>query len=319
MFCGNRIHKNYISELAFGSNKSESYLGKLYLWHILFLIIFNKKKCSLIVIEGNNLHQFIFVKKDSFFIPVWIKGIVDIPLVATNRSLKEDMRVIRKNQLDFMVTTDLDHIYDFYHNMYLPSIRVRHEERAFEIDFSSIQKEVENCDCKLLLVTQENKTISGVLLVDGNIPRLWVSGVRDANPIFWKCGAIGATYYFASLYWAERGYKQMNLGLTRGFLNDGVLQYKKKLNFVITGHDPNGFIIKPLNISSGLVAFLIGNPFVYLNDNKLISAVFMKKDKKSLNKVSEERQKKYDIKGLNGLNIFLYDEHNNKIIKKSRL
>jgi hypothetical protein len=74
---------------------------------------------------------------------------------------------------------------------------------------------------------------------------------------------------------SEQGYRQVHLGASRAFLNDGVLQYKKKWGMAIAGERADGWIINALQDDAATRSFLINNPFSYENSGELCVAVFL--------------------------------------------
>jgi hypothetical protein len=314
IIAGSETQKNYIEKIAFNSICKESYIGKKYFWHLYYLIKKNKDNCSLAIVEGDVLHRYLYEYKNDFYIPIWLKSAVDIPLLVNNRSSKEDLRRIRKNKLDYIITKEPSQLHDFYYNMYLPSVKSRHQERTIVMEFGKMMQKVEEGDCELLLVTKQGESIAGVLImISGGMPRLWSNGIRDANPIYWKDRAIAATYYFSSQYLAKQGYKQMHMGLSRSFLADGILQLKKKWNNKVIAWDRKGFIIKPIRISNGVRGFFINNPFVHISKNQLRGAVFIANDKQCSHETFEQFQAKYFIAGLSELNIFSINDNYEKV------
>lgn len=306
--------KNYISKIAFNNSCKESYIGKKYFWHLYYLIRKNKNNCSLAIIEGDVLHRYLYENKNDFYIPIWLKSSAKIPLVVNNRSSKEDLRRIRKNRLDYIISKEPEQLNDFYYNMYLPSVKSRHQERTIVMEFDKMMQKVKEGHCKLLLVTKDGATIAGVvIMISGGMPRLWSNGIRDANPIYWKDRAIAATYYFSSQYLAEQGYNQMHIGLSRSFLSDGILQLKKKWNSQVIAWDRKGFIIKPLKISNGAKGFFINNPFVHISRNKPYGAVFVAEDQQCSDETFNQLQSKYYQGGLSELNIFSIDDNYKKV------
>lgn len=309
--------KNYISKIAFNNSCKESYIGKKYFLHLYYLIRKNKYNCSLAIIEGDVLHRSLYENKNDFYTPLWLKSTVDIPLKATNKSAKDDLRIIRKFKLGYQITTDPVHLQDFYYNMYLPTVKQRHGDRTVAMEYAKMMQKVQEGKCILLLVKKQSKSIAGgVILTSGDLPRLWSNGLRDANPLYKKEGAIYATWYFSSKYLVKQGYKKMHVGLTRSFLRDGVLQYKKKWNNKIIDWDRKGFIIKPLHLLDSVKGFFINNPFVHIHKDQPCGAIFIANNMQGSPKIIEQFQSKYYIRGLSELDIY---SMNNAYVRKHKV
>ena len=246
IFAGSVAQKVHLSEVAFDGECTEHCYGKLYFWRILYLLRTNKSRCDIAFIEGSRLHRFLYKRSSDFFMPIWLKTRVAIPLLVTSSSYKEDIRRIKKAGLSYEITRDREKIDDFYHNMYRPAVNASHGKSTIEINYDNMKKFLDQDKCVLLLVIKEGVSIAGVLIILGDVPRLWAGGMRSGDPGYRKCSAYTATYHFASHYLAGQGYQTLHLGMSRSFLNDGILQYKNKFEQQITGSDNSGFVFKVL-------------------------------------------------------------------------
>lgn len=303
-YIGNQKNKDYINKIIFDDNYNETYIGKKFFWHLYYILNKNKYKCSLAIIEGRAIEQHLFGALNDFFVPLWLESVADLPLDAKNRSSKRELVRVTKNKLEYIVTKDSEMFNDFYYNMHIPMIESRYKSGAFKASYEDLIDKIKEECYELLLIKKQNIFISGVLLNRcEKIPRLWKSGIRDFK--YWNEGAIGATYIYASEYLHQKGYEKVSFGLTRGFLNDGVLHYKKKWDATFKISDERGYIFKPLIVSDGLKGFFKNNPFIYKEEeDKLYGAVFIDESEEYVEEDSMQLQKEYNIKGLLGLNIF---------------
>ena len=314
IYMGREGQMNYIKNLIFKGNCKEKYIEKRSFWH-LFHLIKNLSKCSLIIIEGHCQDYKSDTEKGEFFIPLWLQGSVNIPLVATNRSIKSDLKKIRKYQLEYVVTKELNQFHDFFYNMYLPYIKNRHQNRALLMSYDIMIQRAKDKTCELLLVKKDNEPIAGMVIVfEKNHPRLWSLGVKDGNPSHVKIGVVAATYYFSSLYLVGRGYEKMHTGSSRAFLKDGVLQFKKKWGMRVTPNDTSGFLLKPLSRSEGLKGFFVRNPFVFVNGGKLSSAVFIENDEMDTDESYEKFHKNYYLVGLDEMIVYQFGDKENRML-----
>lgn len=275
LFAGGARQKDYIARLVFAGRCNESFEGKLYLWRLLWLLHGKRHDFSAALIEGRTLHRKIFQRKGDFYLPLWVTSTIELPLTATNKSSREDMRRIRKHGLAYEVTREHADLRDFYENMYLPTISDRHGNVSFRVDFDELKRVVSKGDNQLLLIKHGAVPIAGVAIVfKQELPQLWLAGVRDSSNDFRRIGAVGATYYFPANYLFDRGYKEMGLGRTRPFYNDGVMQYKCKWRHRFTGFDRDGMVFKLLSKSAGLREFLSNQPFFCLQSGILLGTLF---------------------------------------------
>ena len=302
---GSKENMNLLIKLAFGRSYEEHYLGKLWLWKIDRTVKEKGCECSLMVLEApESLRRLLM--KNCFYIPGWIFGEVDISddsSLFKNSSLQSDLRRIRKNRLHFEVRNEIDQLYNFYHNMYVPYISKAHDNRAIITDYDFLVHEFRKCD--LLLIKKDQIYIAGCLISHkGNEPRLWSLGVKDANTAYINDGAIGALFYFAVKHLKGRGYNKVNFGLSRPFMNDGVLRYKKKWGLKIISADKIGFMIEPLSQTDGLCGFLLNNPFIFLEKQNFNGAIFVNNEHSFTGKDFERIYKDYYLPGMSHLNIY---------------
>lgn len=303
LYIGNEKNKNYIKEITFKDNCNEVYLGKKFFWHLYYMVSKNRYKCSLAIIEGKAIERHLFGAMKDFFVPLWLDNIASLPLPVTHKSTKRDLRRLQKSKLEYIVTRDLGMVNDFYYNMHIPMIRTRYKTGAFETSYDEIMDKMKDHPYELLLIKKENIFIAGGLLNRcDKIPRIWKNGIRDFK--YWNEGAIAAIYIYGSEYLHQEGYEKVSFGLTSGFLNDGVLRYKKKWDISLELSDKKGYIFKPLIVSDGLKDFFKSNPFIYKEKDKLYGAVFIDESKECLEEDYSQFQKEYGVKGLSGLNIY---------------
>jgi hypothetical protein len=274
LFAGGDRQKDYFCRLAFSGNGRETYLGKLYAWQLLYRLRAKRRHFDLAVIEGKRLQRLLFQSSADFFVPLWLETIVDLPLRATNKGAKEDLRRIRKHQLTWELRQDEPALREFYDRLYLPTVLDRHGENTYISDYDELTEHILRQRGHLLFVKQGELAIAGVVILPGNPPRLWLAGIRDSSSAHRRNGAVGATYVFPARYLEQEGYSQMALGRTRGFFNDGVMQYKNKWNHVISGYDIDGVVLKLMSASPGLVGFLKNQPFASEVNGELVANLF---------------------------------------------
>ena len=307
LFAGGDKQKDYIAGLVFDGACRETSAGKLYFWNILYLIHRNSNYFALAFIEGRRLHQLLYQGAKDYYIPLWLESCVELPLKATTKGAKEDLRRIRKHQLTYELSTDLEALQDFYNNMYLATIHARHEKSAVSSSFEEFSGVVSSSDNKLLLVKHGETAIAGVVLQMTAVPRLWIAGIRDSSNTYRRMGAVGATYHFPAQYLTEQGYRQMSLGRSRSFFNDGVLQYKAKWNHHLSGFDKDGMVVKMLTASDALLGFLGNQPFACVEHGELHATVFIDASNQSNERKLKEIDALRSLQGLAGVSVFSLD------------
>jgi hypothetical protein len=315
LYAGSESHKNHIAHLVFKGNCTETHLGQKNALALQKILNSNELNFDLSIIEGLNLHRWFYKKQTDFFIPLWLKAQVDIPLVVSNRSTKDDVRRIRKNNLAYHKATTQNDYDTFYQKMYLPTMSNRHDDRTIAMDYHSMMNQFENYGAELLLFTMEDKDISGTIIRhDGALPTLWSTGILNGSDRYWKTGIASASYFFCSKHLSNQGFKRLDMGLSRAFLNDGVLQFKKKWNakFAIAGK--RGFILKINTYSEAVKQFLKHHPFAFTEDNKLHGAAILPAED-----ITAETQKrintKYKVDGLDEFHLYTHNNHETELIE----
>ena len=300
------INKNYILELMFGKCHQESYLGNVWLWNIRKVIKEKGRKCTFCVLQMDESLVKFLRQKSLFYIPNWVVGVVNIegdPKLKKDSSLKSDLRRIRKQKLQFEVTQNPKKFDDFYYNMYLPHITKSHGSSALILSYDVMKTAYDQWE--LLIVKKDEMPIAGIIIAYGHMPCLREMGVRDSNPQYIKDGAVGALFYYSTLYLKRKQFTNVHFGWSRAFLVDGVLQYKKKWSLQIIGASTYGYALKIINYNSAAKYFLQENPFIFKNRDLFKAAIFMKNDVaflsiEELNKI----KKQCYLEGLSCLNIY---------------
>ena len=304
------MNMNYILELVFGSSGQKLYLGRVWMWNIPKMIAKKGQSCSLMVVQVHESLRNLLRPSKWFYIPLSVSGEVDIPIdqsVMKKHTVKTDLRKIRDNSLGFEVAQDPQQFDDFYYNMYTPYITEAHSANAFILPYEEMRAEFKNCD--LLLITKQEKRIAGSLIVyEETGPRLWAPGNRDSNRHYLKDGARGALYHFSFLFLKEKGYTTVNLGRSKAFLRDGVLQYKRKWSQRIVATSPYVYALKIISFTNGAKAFLQQNPFIFENGGTLNGAVFVDEEKALTSKDFVKIDKQFFNPGLSKLYIYCFHD-----------
>jgi len=308
-YAGSRENRNYIINLIFDNLYKENYIGKMWIWGVLKKVKEEKINCSLMVVEAPRVFSLFSITGKWFYIPCWISGEIDISngisSLITNESLKSDIRKIKKNHLSFESTNEIFQLYDFYHNMYLPYITEAHDDEAIVMEYDLIKEEFKNCD--LILVKNREEYIGGILIrYIGKSVHLWCIGIKNGNGDYLQLGVVGALYYFSFCYLKDKGFKKIELGDTRAFLKDGVLQYKKKWGMRIIRASQTGFLINVLSASNSAKEIFFSNPFIYMDKGKLEGAIFIKNDRLISEKDFREIYKSYYRYGISKLIIYRF-------------
>lgn len=309
IYGGDLQSRNFIISLAFGDKYEVIELGKRGLFDIFLNAKGIRQSCCIMILKVNDTLCKVIKTNRDFYIPLWVHGEVDIPLASLKKSIKSIVKKINREKLSFEVTTEECKISSFYHNMYLPYVNQRHGNMAIPTEYKYVKQYLETGACDLMFVKRKSEYIAGLLILyEKSGPRLWLLGIKDGDQCYLKDHAGTACYYLASSYLQEQGYGSVNLGGSRAFLNDGVLQFKKKWGFRLVGKSEGGFLIRPVFGSTGFKGFFHRNPFIYMDQKRLCGAIFVENDQDCFSKSFEKLCKGLWLNGLSTLNIYRFSD-----------
>lgn len=275
-YSGEEPLKQYWARVMFGSGLMVSYAGKRCKVQKDWLISAGSSKAD-ISVECVSLRE---IKggqgRPGFLIPAWVRGDMDFSLIDfTTKSMKNDIRKIRKNAYSFEVATGRDMIERFYKDMYVPFARGHYGEESCLTDYEGFLRDVDNK--RLLLIKRDGECVAGELFyLKGRHVEVMELAVKPGRPDLIKEGAIHALYYFRYLYFKDKPDLRIDIMGTRAFYNDGVMSYKRKWGYRLTGLLTETVLRLRLHGDTPAVrSFLINNPFIALEDDKLVGQVFL--------------------------------------------
>lgn len=269
-------NRSYLLHQFLGDAYCERCLGRKWLWDIPKIAAGEGRGCCMVAVSTLGRFRGLLKPGRWLYVPGWVAGDIDLPLsprVLQTETVRSDLRKIQKKSLQFRVTREIADFDDFYDRMYVPYVAHAHGDSAVIAPHEAMRANFK--DCELLLVLQEGNSIAGMLISYSQAtPRLCSMGIRDANRDFVRDGAIGALYHFSLRYLQEKGFGKVNLGLSRSFLLDGVLRYKKKLGLRLSRAGKEWFAVRVLEDSEVARRLLRETPVVFESDGALYGAVF---------------------------------------------
>jgi hypothetical protein len=269
--------RGYLTQLLFREGVRESDLGSLWLWELASSRRARKRGCSLVVIQVEPFLRKLLEEDDWFFIPLWVVGTVALPIPAKalkHKAIRSDLQAIEHAGLQSRVTRELELFDDFYHAMYVPHVTKAHAASVYVTPYDEMRARLP--DSELVLVHDEERDVAGMLvLYEEARPRLWSAGVRDGDRRYLKQGALSAVYHYSLQHLAGKQFSSASLGLSRAFLNDGVLRYKRKWGQTLAGTAAARIALKVVADTPASRACLQSNPFVFETSGTLYGAVFL--------------------------------------------
>ena len=276
---GEGLNHNYFLDLAFNGEPRKTDLGRVRLMDVFQANRKMEKDAPMVVLETNqSLHDW---RNDGgwFFIPAWVTSEVALPIpekCLRHDSIKTTFRKIRKHGYEYEVTRDEERFIDFYNNMHLPYITKEFGNRAKLDSFAEKRGQCELFDLVLLRkASQPDLFIAGFLIIyEPAGARVWSVGVRDGNMEHVQEGVLAALYIFSFEHLVKNGHKRTSMGSSRPCLRDGVLKFKRKMAHKIITSQWSGFSLRIFALTPGTKAFLLNNPFIFRQKERLYGAVF---------------------------------------------
>lgn len=298
--------RRYLTQLLFGESGREIDLGQLWLWQLCGAGWARKHGCSLVLVQVDPFLRRFLERGDWFFIPLWLGGTTSLPItseILASDSVRSDLNAIGKAGLGARVTRDAERFEDFYHHMYVPHVTAAHGASVYVNPYDTMKARLADSD--LVLVHDGERDIAGMMIVyDDSGPRLWSMGVREGDRRYLKQGALAALYHFSLEHLAAKGFHSVSLGLSRAFLNDGVLRYKRKWAQRLTDTTAPKIALRAATDTPASDAFLHNNPFIFETEGKLYGALFLREEDPVTTGTAKRLKRRYFHDGLAKLVLF---------------
>jgi GNAT superfamily N-acetyltransferase len=231
---------------------------------------------------------------------------------AKNRNAYADVQAMKKYNYDFEFTKDESLCELFYSKMYVPYIRNRYQGEEIVLPYAAIRGEFKKGGVLLVKDTVTGKYLSGSIVnIQGDIFYPRKLGILNGDPELLKKEVLTALYISYFRFMEQNKLRRINVGGSRSFLNDGVLKYKEKwapdIRFNL--HHDNVLIFQLRGPSEAMDRFLLKNPFISMEKEKLIGNIFVPADADS---DTDSLRKVYSIKGLPDVRIVRIPPQGNK-------
>jgi hypothetical protein len=233
---------------------------------------------DLTIVRADRLSAQNFLGKDYLAVPEWIAMRLAVPqdldaLVRGNRSIREDMRLVRRHKLQPLVTEGEERFDEFYDSMYLPFSRARHGAKAIIRSRQFLRR----CNRKggILWVMQDNQALAGVVFERNNdvLDMQAIGMVTGELPLKMR-GIMAALYYHSIAYARQLGCAEVNFGAARPSLHDGLLRYKRKWGNALCDN-PNSYydLLVRWNSVNGVVKDFFSHTGLIFRDEGGLSAI----------------------------------------------
>jgi hypothetical protein len=214
-----RLDLSFIEQ--FSTDVKITKIGELYVWNLM---------------RYSQTHEMVIIELHKYLAPFFRDGLITVPWVRQILDLKIPIENIikpiheRKKIAQFQVEIlkDINELKKFLEITYIPYILERYPNSSIDdLDFENFKERWFKNSGELLIIKKNNHPIGGAYceFID-NTYHFCLNGLINKN--FLKEGAMTAIYYFCIMRAKERKALYLDFGLSRPFLTDGVLSYKRK-------------------------------------------------------------------------------------------
>ena len=301
---------SYLSNILFSDKPKMKKIGKTNICNLNKGLDDYSSNVDAVFINVDRFYNRFLQKHGFVVIPEWVSmtldvsGSIDEIYKKFNKKGRQDFRKVEKNGYSYEFSTDLEKLNFFYHKMYLPYAYQRYGKLTNCENFSSIRHLFEVG--KLMLIKDGDEYVYGSIISQDNkdTARVACSG-RILKENVYLDRDLGTASKCLSILWAkENDVKLLDFGPSRAFLNDGVLQHKRKWGMTVNKSrnsfaDVFGF--KPCNDSRGIQSFLVNNPFIYMDKNHFKALVFVPENYQPTPDEIQHFKKVYFLPGLSEL------------------
>lgn len=268
----------YICTRVFAtSNLSTQRTGR----HAVFALdgLLERHECDLGAIILNRRFAERIKRPNDMLIPLWVRCDVELgseKAHTRSESMRGDLRNIRKNGFVWQVSAQANVFQRFYEKYYLPTVIASHGASVIPANMTQRLELLDSGNMELLQVLRNDEVVAGVSIdYRGEVPELRDSGVMDGSTDLKKAGAVTATYLFAIDYLTSKAHPRVGLGFSRGFLDDGVLSYKRKFRPTILPGPDECILLRIRNLNEATRAVLTSSPCLTWEGGGLVRTYFM--------------------------------------------
>ena len=285
---GHETTDPYIDQLVYGEEFTRKKIGHVRGWKIEGAIRYWEVRADLILFRSSLFRPPIKVSNRMLLVPYFVSQIVYLPPVAEDllssfkdqlgRHAKNDIKRIQRNEFEYEITRNKELLYNFYHKIYVPYVKKRFSNSADLVPWPVFRDLYGDKD--LLLIRKEGRIAAGAVRQQiGNTYHSMLSGILlEEKYNFLKAGVGNALYWFTFIEAQRRGCCKVDLGTSRPFLKDGVLNYKKKWCSRVTKsryREKLGLSLLFCSNSPALHRVLEINPFICEQNGKLTGLIFL--------------------------------------------
>jgi GNAT acetyltransferase-like protein len=231
-------HVDYLTQHIFAAPPAREVVGKFPWWTLRRHLQSWHDRANLTLANVPRVVASRIAGREYLVVPEWVSMWLPVPrdvqeLSRTSGSLRDDLRIMRRNGLSHTVEPPLADIDRFYEQMYVPFVRQRHGATAFVRSLRHLRALSRRGG--IVWIERAGQRIAGLSFQRrGRRLRMLSIGTLNGDYSLVKVGAMAALYVAALEYARTHGCSVVDSGGTRASLTDGVFRYKRKWGGAIT-------------------------------------------------------------------------------------
>jgi len=278
LFVGSEDRAHLFARLVYSRIEKIHYMGSFLPFQI------NLRRfdgAELIVVQANKHFLDKLVDKGFLLLP-WVRFGLDLRgslndiVKRAGEGRRRDIKEVERLDYSYTVLSDDDVGFDFFYwKMYLPYAKNRFEKAAITLTYPQM-KAIYSRNGGILLVKKGESFVSGYLFfIKGKT--IWAQYIGE-NAKIEGLGKkmVGHALYFFLIQWAKTQHlTEMDAGGALPLFSDGIFTYKKEWGMFVKKQYNHCWALRLNQPSEAALLLLQQNPFIFLENGKLKSAVFM--------------------------------------------
>jgi hypothetical protein len=237
LIAGRKPWVYHLPKQLFSACAQES-LPSIPIWRLERTLQRYRTSADVVLILADRISAALFLRGSYLTAPEWLGTRLKIPedpdsLPRANRSIEQDMRLMKRSRLAVEVSHDESDFDSFYDLFYAPFIHERHGVFTCPMNRYSLARCMRRGG--ILWTIQDGRRIAAALFERrGQVFRFCAVGSLGGDYRFVKEGAISALYFHSIKYAHQRGWQYADFGGFRSSLEDGLVRYKRKWGVAVT-------------------------------------------------------------------------------------
>lgn len=296
-YIGLEFTKPVLKSMLFAGNPVEQQVGRIPFWR--YDELANLSSSDILIIHAAKHLIRKLPRQNAIVLPQYVHHILDIQgnwqdvKSRFRKSTRYELRTTRKYDYQYKVSHDDQDFEMFYHDMYLPTMKVRHGSLVTLMPVSEAYQYFRHGI--LFLVRRDEQCVCGSIChIEQDTVHYMIVGVINGDQQLINEGALGALNCLRIQWANQRGYKAVNfLGSGIPRLNGGMFQYKRKWGTAVSvpPHLHRQIWIRVCRITPAVSQFLKENPFIVVDEKGGLHGLITVDD---IHDVSDETKKEWE-------------------------